>query len=71
MAQASQDEHYALWREAPIGQLSQEVAYQAQALARINVDKYKALERVYRGLVGLTALTAVLVTALAFRGLTS
>jgi hypothetical protein len=71
VALAHPDDHYALWREAPIGQLSQEVAYQAQALARINVEKYRALERVYRGLVGLTALTAVLVTALAFRGLTS
>lgn len=71
VAEAHPEDHYAFWREAAIGQLSQEVAYQAQALARINVEKYRALERVYRGLVGLTALTAVLVTALAFRGLTS
>jgi hypothetical protein len=65
------DRHYAHWQDAQVGQLSREVAFQAQALARINVEKYKALERVYRGLVGLTALTAVLVTALAFRGLMS
>lgn len=62
---------YSLWLEAEVGNLSREVVYQAQALARINVQKYKALERVYRGLVGLTALTAILVTLLAFRGLTS
>lgn len=62
---------YDLWQEANVGQLSREVAYQAQALARINIEKYHALERVYRGLVGLTGLTAVLVTLLAFWGLTS
>ena len=33
--------------------------------ANINVEKYAALERVYRGLVGLTALTALLVSVLA------
>ncbi len=62
---------YELWQDAQVGQLSREVAYQAQALARINLEKYRALERVYRGLVALTALTAVLVTVLAWRGLTS
>ena len=65
------EELYDLWQNAQVGQLSREVAFQAQALARINVEKYRALERVYRGLVALTALTAVLVTVLAFKGLTS
>lgn len=65
------DEHYELWTHAQVGQLSKEVAYQAQALARINVEKYRALARVYNGLIGLTALTAILVSALAFRGLTA
>ena len=46
-------------------------SFLAQALARINLEKYRALERVYRGLVALTALTAVLLTVLAFKGLTS
>lgn len=63
------DEFYGMWETAQVGQLSREVAFQAQALARINVEKYRALERVYRGLVALTALTAALVTLLAFRGL--
>ena len=62
---------YELWQDAQVGQLSREVAYQAHALARINLEKYRALERVYRGLVALTALTAVLVTVLAWRGLSS
>lgn len=60
---------YGLWETAQVGHLSREVAFQAQALARINVVKYRALERVYRGLVALTALTAALVTLLAYRGL--
>ena len=64
------DTLYGLWETAEVGQLSREVAFQAQALARINMEKYRALERVYRGLVALTALTAGLVTLLAFRGLT-
>ena len=71
VAMQSPEELYDLWQSAQVGQLSREVAFQAQALARINIEKYRALERVYRGLVGLTALTAVLVTVLAFRGLTS
>lgn len=63
------DDHYDLWLHAQVGQLSREVAFHAQALARINVEKNRALARVYNGLVGLTALTALLVTALAFRAL--
>jgi hypothetical protein len=70
VAVESPDALYELWQDAQVGQLSREVADQAQALARINVEKYRALERVYRGLVALTALTAVLVTLLAWRGLT-
>lgn len=71
VALAAPDEHYEHWLEAQVGQLSREIAYQAQALARINVEKYRALERVYRGLVALTGLTALLVSVLAVRGLLS
>ena len=71
VAREEPDALYDLWQGAQVGHLSREVAYQAQALARINVEKYQALARVYRGLVALTALTAVLVTLLAFRGLMS
>lgn len=71
VARQDPDALYARWQEAQVGQLSREVAYQVQSLARINVEKYAALERVYRGLVGLTALTALLVSVLAFRGLLS
>jgi hypothetical protein len=62
------DEYYDFWREANIDQLCREVAYTAQSMAAINMDKYRALERVYRGLIALTGLTALLLTALAYIG---
>lgn len=71
VAKQDPDALYARWQEAQVGELSREVTYQVQSLARINVEKYAALERVFRGLVGLTALTALLVSVLAFRGLMS
>ena len=64
------DEYYDFWREANIDQLCRELAYTAQSMAAINMDKYRALERVYRGLVALTGLTALLLTALAYLGFT-
>ncbi len=71
VAEERPEAFYELWQNAQVGELSREVAFQAQALARINVEKYRALERVYQGLVGMTALTALLVTVLAFLGLKS
>lgn len=59
---------YDFWREASLDQLCREVAFTAQSMAAINMEKYKALERVYRGLVALTALTALLLSALAYLG---
>jgi hypothetical protein len=61
--------YYDFWRGASIDQLCREVAFTVQSMAAINMDKYRALERVYRGLVALTALTALLLTALAYVGL--
>jgi uncharacterized protein YjiK len=55
------------WREIRIGQLSNEVAVQAHALAEINRAKFRALGRLYVGLqvmtlmgVGLVGLAAIL-----------
>jgi hypothetical protein len=62
------DEYYEFWREANLDQLCRELAYTAQSMAAINMDKYGALERVYRGLIALTALTTLLLTALAYFG---
>jgi hypothetical protein len=64
----SPDDYYAFWREANVDQLCRELAYTAQSMAAINMEKYRALERVYRGLIALTALTALLLTALAYLG---
>ncbi|MCC7033880.1 MAG: hypothetical protein IT179_13735 [Acidobacteria bacterium] len=63
------DQYYEFWCSAHVGQLCREVAFTAQALAAINMDKYRALERVYTGLIALTALTALLLTGLAYTGL--
>jgi hypothetical protein len=49
--------------------LCREVAFAAQSMAALNTEKYSVLERVYRGLIALTALTALLLTALAYTGL--
>ncbi len=69
VASQEPERYYAFWEEAQVGQLCREVAFTAQSLARMNMEKHAALERVYRGLIGLTALTALLVTFLAYRGL--
>jgi hypothetical protein len=62
------DAYYDFWRDANVDQLCRELAYTAQSMAAINMDKYRALERVYRGLIALTGLTALLLTALAYIG---
>jgi hypothetical protein len=63
------EEYYDFWRDASVDQLCREVAFTVQSMAAINMVKYQALERVYRGLVALTSLTALLLTALAYLGL--
>jgi hypothetical protein len=63
------EDYYDFWRAATIDQLCREVAFTVQSMAAINTEKYRALERVYRGLIALTALTAVLLTAIAYSAL--
>jgi hypothetical protein len=65
------DEYYERWSTAQIGQLSRETAEQVQVAAQVNVAKQQALDRVFKGLIGLTVLTAGLVLALAYLGLVS
>jgi hypothetical protein len=60
------EEYYDFWREATVDQLCREVAFTVQSMAAINTVKYRALERVYRGLVAQTALTILLLSALAY-----
>ena len=60
------DEYYDLWRTAEVGQLDREMALQAYLMARANSDKFRAVHRVYQGLLLLVGLTALLVAILAF-----
>ena len=64
----SADEYYRRWAETQIGHLNREIAMHVQLRARVNLAKYKALERVYTGLLILVVLTAALVTALVYGG---
>jgi uncharacterized protein YjiK len=53
------------WREVRFGQLNAELAVQNHVMARINVDKYRSLRRLYGGLRVLTLLAGGLLAALA------
>lgn len=59
------DEYYDLWRTAEVGQLDREMALQAYLMARANSEKFRAVNRVYHGLLLLVGLTALLVVILA------
>lgn len=59
------DDYYELWRTAEVGQLDREMALQAYLLARANADKFKAVRRVFQGLLLLVGLTALLVAIIA------
>jgi uncharacterized protein YjiK len=53
------------WREVRFGQLNAELAVQNHVMARINVDKYSSLRRLYGGLRVLTLLAGGLLAVLA------
>jgi uncharacterized protein YjiK len=53
------------WREVRFGQLNAEIAVQNHIMARINVDKYRSLRRLYGGLRVLTILAGGLLAILA------
>ena len=63
------DEYCENWRTAEVGTLTRELASLVHATACGNDEKVKSLHRVYVGLYVLVVLTAGLVTALAFSGL--
>jgi hypothetical protein len=69
VVQHDSDAYYDQWQQVQVGQLNHELALHAQVLARANVLKYQSLNRIYRGLVAVTVLTAALITAVAVRGL--
>jgi len=53
------------WREVRFGQLNAELAVQNHVMARINLDKYRSLRRLYGGLRVLTILAGGLLAILA------
>lgn len=59
------DEYYELWRTAEVGQLDREMALQAYLMARANAEKFRAVHRVFHGLLLLVGLTALLVMIIA------
>lgn len=59
------DDYYDLWKTAEVGQLDREMALQAYLLARANAEKFRAVNRVFRGLLLLVGLTALLVAIIA------
>jgi hypothetical protein len=61
------DDYYELWRTAEVGQLDREMALQAYLLARANAEKFRAVHRVFRGLLLLVGLTALLVAIIALQ----
>jgi hypothetical protein len=62
---SSADHYYGRWTRAEIGEINREVATHVHVLARVNDIKFVALDRLFRGLVALAALTAILVTVVA------
>jgi len=59
------DDYRRAWREVRFGQLNAELAVQNHVMARINLDKYRSLRRLYGGLRVLTILAGGLLAVLA------
>jgi hypothetical protein len=64
IARRDLETYYELWRRAQFGQINREVALSVHSTSQIIMAKYKALERLYAGLLILVFLTAFLVLAL-------
>jgi hypothetical protein len=64
--ETSRDAYYEKWSTVAIGDLSRETAEHVQVVARVTDRKFKALDRVYNGLTAMTALSAIMVTVLAY-----
>lgn len=61
--------YYQRWTSATVGQVTQEMSEHVQVLSRLCDVKFKTLGRVYRGLLGMALLTAVMTSALALERL--
>jgi hypothetical protein len=60
------DEYYAKWQRAQFSHINRETAMAVRVVADIITLKYKALDRLYAGLLVLVFLTAGLITALVY-----
>jgi hypothetical protein len=58
MLESDADAYYDTWRQAEISQVNREMAMQSHLLARTNLEKFRAIRRVYQGLLVLVVLTA-------------
>jgi hypothetical protein len=65
------DEYYDTWRQAELSQVNRELAMRSHLLARANTEKFRALRRVYHGLLVLVALTAVVAVFIGLQAMTS
>ena len=63
---AGSDDYYQRWSKVQIGELCKETAQHVQVVARVTDAKFKSLERVYNGLTAMTALSALMVTGIAY-----
>jgi hypothetical protein len=63
------DAYYDTWRQAELSQVNRELAMRSHLLARANTEKFRALRRVYHGLLVLVGLTAILAVVIGLRAL--
>jgi hypothetical protein len=66
LSRQSIETYYELWQKAAYGQLNREVAVRIQVLARIIILKYRALGRLYAGLLVLVVMTGSVIVALTY-----
>jgi hypothetical protein len=58
------EQYHDAWRRIEVADVTREMALHVQLLARVNTEKYRALDRVFAGLIALTIFTSVLITAI-------
>jgi hypothetical protein len=66
MTREKVEAYYELWRNAQFGQVNREIAMRVQVTGHIITLKYRALERLYSGLLVLVFLTGLLIVGLTY-----
>ena len=69
VAAQSVDEYNERWRQARFDQLNRELVQQSQQMSLVNLAKFAALNRLYKGLLVLIFLTAGLFAMIAYQAL--